>query len=71
MTVGELRKALEGLDDAMDVCVRATEESEEGDIDFIGGVASASAEYGCTDYLSFVIDASADVHPTRDGDEEE
>lgn len=69
MTVGELRKALVGLDDAMDICVRANDDDETDD--FIGGVQSASAEYGCNDYLTFVIDASVDVLPTRDGEEEE
>lgn len=58
MTVGDLRKALEGVDDGMFVLIRAVHES--GDQVFVGGATSAVVDAGCTDVDAFVIDGDED-----------
>lgn len=68
MTVGELRKALEGVRDDMEVVVRAYEERDDGDEQIVGGVFSAAMEFGCDNTPAFIIDANSDDAP---GDEEE
>lgn len=52
MTVGELRKALEGADDSLEIVVRT--ENDEGDC-FCGTAANATVE------------REHDVHGNRDG----
>lgn len=54
-TVGQLREALVGLPDHMEIVVRT--EDEDGN-SFCGGITSASAETSCgDDFVFFAIDA--------------
>lgn len=62
LTVGQLRAALEGVPDHLDVVVRATDErSADGDVFVCGGIVSAGVESHHDDY--FAIDADADAQP--------
>lgn len=69
MTVGELRKALEGIDDAMPVVVDATDDLEDDYEQIVGGVSSVGVEYRCAETPSFFINASPDVGGERDEEE--
>ncbi|HMG12185.1 MAG TPA: hypothetical protein VK571_03345 [Gemmatimonadaceae bacterium] len=52
LTVGQLRKALDGVPDDMEVTIRTDA--------FCGGITSASPEIGCDDIEHFAIDCSDD-----------
>jgi hypothetical protein len=52
LTVGQLRKALDGVQDDMEVTIRTDA--------FCGGIISASAELSCYDIEHFAIDCSDD-----------
>jgi hypothetical protein len=57
LTVGELRKALEGVPDHYPVTVRLS--TNEGDDNDAGGIVSAAVEDSCGG-MHFAIDASDD-----------
>lgn len=57
LTVGELRKALEGVPDHYVVTVRMA--TNEGDDNDAGGIVSAAVEDSCSG-MHFAIDASDD-----------
>lgn len=63
-TVGELRKALAGLDDGMEVILRIT--TDGGDSLHMMSIA-ATAEYGCADTPAFMIDGYAEEDPEGEG----
>lgn len=60
-TVGELRKALAGLDDDMEVILRIT--TDGGDNLYMMNIESAAPEHGCADTPAFMIDGYADEDP--------
>lgn len=70
MTVGELRRALEGVGDAMPVVADYFEERDEGDVEGIGGLASVSVEYRCAETPSFFLLILHDVGGERKGPED-
>lgn len=63
MTVGELRKALEGLDDNMPIVGEYLEERDgydddgtiQDDIEGLGGLESATVEFRCSDTPSLFL----------------
>jgi hypothetical protein len=63
LTVGQLRKALEGIPDDMEVTVRTEA--------FCGGIVSAGSELGCDDVEHFAVDCSDDADDFDVIDEEE
>lgn len=74
MTVGDLRKVLATLDENMPIVGEYFEERDEqfdgGDIEGIGGLASASVEMRCADTPSLFLTIRADVGGERgEGDE--
>lgn len=72
MTVGELRKALEGLDDNMPIigeCFEYFDDGDGEDVEFMGGLASVSVESRCSDTVSLFLNIRADVGGERDEEE--
>lgn len=74
LTVGQLRKALEGLPDDLEIIVRACDDAldeDDVDVDFCGSILGASVEHEHDeDNTAFLaIDCSAD--PDRFTEEEE
>lgn len=62
MTVGQLRQALEGVDDRLEVVVRFDTDKEL----HVGGAITVALEHGCCETPSLMIDANAEVesaHP--------
>lgn len=53
MTVGELRKALKGLPDNLEIVVRAWDDDNS---DYCGTIDSAEVQHGCSDDPFFAID---------------
>lgn len=65
MTVRELKALLEdamAVDPEMEVCVRWLDEL----CTHVGGISTASPEYGCTERQAFVIDGNETVAPPGD-----
>lgn len=82
MKVRELKKALTGVDDNLEVVLRVqhtieTEGEKEGDVDeedcvAIGGVTTAMVDAGCTEKDAFVIDGDeAEIQDEADDEDEE
>lgn len=68
MTVGDLRKALEGLDDNMPVVGEYFEETEDGDIEGLGGLESVTVEFRCSDTASLFLNIRPDVGGSENDD---
>lgn len=56
MKVGDLRKAIAGVDDNMVVMLRV--DNEDGDEQFMCSPSSAAPDCGCTDTEVFIIDGT-------------
>ena len=68
MTVRELKALLESamaVDPEMEVCVRWIED----DCTHIGGIRTASPEYGCTDRQAFIVDGDEKIAPPEGYDD--
>lgn len=66
MKVRDLRLALDGVDDDLDVVVRA--ENDEGDF-FCGSPATARPTTGCDDELFFAIDCDPEEFEEEDDED--
>lgn len=59
MNVGQLRDALEGLDERLEVVVRWASD----DCSHVGGVSFAAVEHGCSAVAVFMVDGDEEVVP--------
>jgi len=55
-TVGDLRKAIEGVDDAMEIILRVTDEDGAGQ--YMCCPSSAMPDAGCGEIEAFIIDGT-------------
>jgi len=67
VNVGELRRALEGVDDELDIVVRAFDD----DNDYCGTPFSVEVETGCSDEPFFAIDCCGSDDEDEDAIAEE
>lgn len=70
-TVGRLRKALEGVDDALFILVHATQENPDGDVEVCAGVYAAEVDATCVEedpyvFRIFANDSELDLSQTKE-----
>jgi len=73
MTVGELRRALEGVDDSMIVIVELTLNEDNGDEHHVGGLSGVKVEYRCADKPALFLSGDQepdDYDPYEEGDDD-
>jgi hypothetical protein len=63
MKVGDLRRALDGVADDLEIVVRASEERDDGDVEICVGIVGAEVEYAHDedDTPYFAIDAQNEL----------
>ncbi len=66
MTVGDLRRALEGVPDHLEVAMRVKTDDEEGQA--MAGLVTARVEQGCADQPGFMLDGEYDATSSYEDD---